>query len=89
MIVKSQEAQGFVKQERMDVGNTNQQEERDRPSGDGRLLRVSAVAAILGVHSNTVRIWTELGVLKCYRIGPRRDRRIPQSSVNDLLISIK
>lgn len=73
----------------MDGGDTNQQEERDRRSGDGRLLRVGIVAAMLVVHSNTVRIWTELGVLKCYRIGPRKDRRITQSSVNDLLMSIR
>ena len=57
-------------------------EERDQPV---TLLQVKEVAKLLGVHPNTVRIWADSGILKSYRIGPRRDRRIPLAAVRLLL----
>ena len=49
------------------------------------MLRVTEVARLLGVHPNTVRIWTDSGVLKSYRIGPRKDRRVPISAIRSML----
>ena len=39
------------------------------------MLSVHDVADILSVHINTVRRWGDSGIVKVYRIGPRRDRR--------------
>lgn len=39
------------------------------------MLSPHDVATILSVHINTVRRWGDSGVMKVYRIGPRRDRR--------------
>lgn len=60
-------------------GNGHEQEQ------ENAMLRVSEVAKLLGIHPNTVRIWTESGVLRSYRIGPRKDRRIPLTAVRLLL----
>ena len=40
-----------------------------------RMLSTHDAADILGVHVNTVRRWGNSGIIKVYRIGPRRDRR--------------
>jgi excisionase family DNA binding protein len=45
------------------------------------MLTTSEVAQILNVHINTVRRWSNHGVLKTYRIGSRRDRRFEQDDV--------
>jgi len=49
------------------------------------LLTTSKVAGMLGVHSNTVRRWTNEGLLPVYRIGPRRDRRVKKSDIDKFL----
>lgn len=58
-------------------------------NGDSNvLLQVKDVAALLGIHPNTVRLWTDTGVLKSYRVGPRKDRRIPLVAVKQMLASV-
>ncbi|MCL0039074.1 helix-turn-helix domain-containing protein, partial [Dehalococcoidia bacterium] len=39
------------------------------------MLTTSDVARLLNVHINTVRRWSNQGILKAYRIGSRGDRR--------------
>jgi excisionase family DNA binding protein len=39
------------------------------------LLTVSEVANLLHVHPNTVRQWSDSGLIKSSRFGNRRDRR--------------
>ena len=39
------------------------------------MLTASEVARLLNVHINTVRRWSNQGVLRTYRIGARSDRR--------------
>ena len=51
------------------------------------LLTVSEVAKALHVHPNTVRNWSDNGLLKSYRLGQRRDRRFNLKDVNKLLKS--
>ena len=38
-------------------------------------LTAAEVAELLNVHVNTVRRWSNMGLLKSYRLGPRGDRR--------------
>ena len=49
------------------------------------MLRVSEAARLLYVHTNTLRRWTEQGIIRAYRIGPRGDRRFKAEDVNVLL----
>ena len=49
------------------------------------LLTVADVAQILKVHINTVRNWSNIGVLKSFRIGPRGDRRFLKEDVYKFL----
>ena len=49
------------------------------------MLTTSDVARLLNVHINTVRRWSNQGVLKAYRIGSRGDRRFRQEDVSTFL----
>jgi len=46
------------------------------------MLTTSEVAKILSVHINTVRRWSNQGVLKSYRIGSRGDRRFRREDID-------
>lgn len=49
------------------------------------MLTVSDVAHILSVHINTVRRWSNQGILKAYRVGSRGDRRFRQEDITSFL----
>jgi len=49
------------------------------------MLTVREVARMLNVHHNTVRRWSKLGVLRCFRVGLRGDRRFLKEDVNKFL----
>lgn len=49
------------------------------------MLTSGEVARMLGVHLNTVRRWSNRGILKAYIIGPRGDRRFKQRDIESLL----
>ena len=51
----------------------------------GSLLTVREVAGTLQIHSNTVRRWSNLGILPSFRIGPRSDRRFRKEDVATFL----
>jgi excisionase family DNA binding protein len=42
---------------------------------DNQMMTVAEAARLLHVHVNTLRRWNEQGMLPCYRIGTRGDRR--------------
>ncbi len=46
-----------------------------------KLLTTRQAAEILNVHENTIRRWSEKGIIKSYRIGPRADRRFTESDI--------
>jgi excisionase family DNA binding protein len=50
-----------------------------------RMLTVSEVAEILHVHPNTVRIWSDNGLIKVYRVGYRQDRRFRLKDIHKFL----
>jgi excisionase family DNA binding protein len=50
------------------------------------MLTISEVAHLLSVHINTVRRWSNQGILKSYRIGSRGDRRFQQEDVAKFLL---
>ena len=50
------------------------------------LLSVAQAAAVLSVHPNTIRAWTDGGRLTAYRINARGDRRFRRSDVLRLLV---
>jgi excisionase family DNA binding protein len=55
----------------------------------GPLLTVKEVAQILHVHDNTVRRWSNEGIIKVYRISRRGDRRFKLQDVEEFLTRIR
>ena len=49
------------------------------------LLTVAEAARTLKVHINTIRNWTNIGILKSFRIGPRGDRRFSKEDIDRFL----
>jgi excisionase family DNA binding protein len=58
------------------------------PSID-RLITTNEVADLLRVHPNTVRIWSDLGLIKSYRLGPRGDRRFSAKDLNSFIATVR
>lgn len=56
-------------------------------AGMDNMLTASELASLLNVHINTVRRWSDSGILKSYRLGPRGDRRFRMDDVNQFLES--
>jgi len=59
-----------------------------RKSGNGpdALLTTGQAGELLNVHVNTVRHWSNMGILETYRIGPRRDRRFRRQDIDNFLL---
>ena len=53
----------------------------------GGLLTVAQVAQLLNAHPHSVRRWADSGLLHCYRIGFRGDRRFQPDDVDEFLIA--
>ena len=52
---------------------------------NSRMLTVRQASRILNVHPNTLRRWSEHGIIKSYRIGPRGDRRFKLEDIDQLI----
>lgn len=50
------------------------------------LLTTAETAELLNVHVNTIRRWSNKGILKTYRIGPRGDRRFKQRDIDNFIL---
>jgi excisionase family DNA binding protein len=53
-----------------------------------KMLTTKEVADVLGIHPNTVRRWSDLGLLKTVRISCRGDRRFRYDDITSFLDSI-
>jgi len=53
------------------------------------MLTTSEVARQLNVHINTVRRWSNQGIIRAYRIGPRGDRRFREKDITGFLVELK
>ena len=51
----------------------------------GPMLTVREVASLLHIHSNTVRRWSDRGLIKAYRITHRGDRRFKMEDISRFL----
>ncbi len=56
-------------------------------SGTDNLMTSGDVAEMLHIHINTVRRWSDRGILKPFRIGPRGDRKFARQDVISFLTS--
>ena len=52
------------------------------------MLTVREVAELLHIHANTVRRWSDRGVLRSYRIARRGDRRFRREDVAHFLAEL-
>lgn len=48
-------------------------------------LTVQQVSRLLHVHPNTIRKWSKQGLLQCWRVGPRGDRRFKPEDVHRMI----
>ena len=59
---------------------------RDKPGLESKvMLTPGDVAHLLGIHVNTVRRWSEKGILRAYRVSPRGDRRFRREDIDSFL----
>jgi len=49
------------------------------------MMTTGEVARLLNVHINTVRRWSNQGVLRTFRLGARGDRRFRREDIVNLL----
>jgi excisionase family DNA binding protein len=58
-----------------------------RLNTNATLLNVQEVSRLLNVHINTVRRWSDQGLLRAYRIGSRGDRRYDRADIAAFLVA--
>lgn len=52
------------------------------------MLTVREVARLLNVHTNTVRRWSDRGLIRTYRISHRGDRRFRREDITEFLFEV-
>ncbi len=49
------------------------------------MLTINEVAKLLHAHPSSVRRWVKQGLIKCYRVGMRGDRRFTAEHVDEFI----
>jgi excisionase family DNA binding protein len=49
------------------------------------MLTIKEVAGLLHAHPSSVRRWAKEGLIKCYRVGTRGDRRFKFEHVDEFI----
>ena len=52
------------------------------------LVTIRELAHLLGVHANTLRRWSNQGIIKTHRIGTRGDRRFSPEDITHFLYEL-
>lgn len=52
------------------------------------MLTVRAVCRLLNIHRNTLRRWSDQGIIRAYRINSRGDRRFMREDINHYLAEL-
>ena len=55
----------------------------------GPMLTTTEVSRLLNVHPNTLRRWSNKGIIKTYRNGSRADRRFWQIDIDRFLAELR
>lgn len=66
-------------------GETTAKKKPTRNDPDA-LLGTAQAAELLNIHVNTVRRWSNKGILETYRIGSRGDRRFRRRDIDNFLL---
>ena len=53
------------------------------------MMTIREVARLLHVHPNTVRRWSDQGLIRAYRVSRRGDRRFRREDIGRFLAEIK
>jgi len=51
----------------------------------GSMLTAGEVARLLHIHPNTVRRWSDRGLIRAYRVSKRGDRRFMRTDIERFL----
>ncbi|MBE0481689.1 MAG: helix-turn-helix domain-containing protein [Dehalococcoidia bacterium] len=52
------------------------------------MLTIGEASRLLYVHVNTLRRWSDQGIIRTYRVGPRGDRRFRAEDIAGLVLEV-
>ena len=62
------------------------QQQKDSGNGTGPMLTMREACRLLNVHGNTLRRWSEMGLIKAYRVGIGQHRRFRTEDIAALVV---